>query len=186
MVALAVTCHLFAACASQDLSPHERLDPRTALLATILAEPWVYAREVPMLAAHARDYVNVGVVETNRAGERAYWLGVVAWSTIDRRTPREQIASPGRIRLLHAKGPIELTPAAGGRASVGLEAPAFAGPAEAFSESWYSLSAEQVRQLGAAPPQAVELVGAEGQTIPYEKWRARKRPMDEFMKAARL
>jgi hypothetical protein len=186
LVALAVTFQGFAACASQDLRPHERLDPRTAIHATILAEPWVYAREVPMLAAHARDYLNIGVVETNRAGERAYWLGVVAWSTIDRRVPTERNESPGRIRLQHAKGPIELAPEAGSRAQVGLDAPVFAGPAESFSESWYSLSAEQVRQLGEAPPQGAELLGADGQPIQYEEWHARKKPMVEFLKAVGL
>jgi hypothetical protein len=154
--------------------------------ATILAEPWVYAHEVPMLAANARDYLNIGVVETNRAGERAYWLGVVAWSTIDRRTPAGSIEPPGRIRLAHAQGPIELTPAAAGRAAVGLDAPVFAGAAESFAESWYSLSVEQLRQLGKTVPQAAELLGAEGQSVSYEKWRARKQPMTEFIKAVGL
>jgi hypothetical protein len=186
MVALVAACQGFAACASRDLWPHERLDPRTAVHATILAEPWVYAHEVPMLAAHARDYLNVGVVETNRAGERAYWLGVVAWSTIDRRTPAGSLEPPGRIRLVRAQAPIELVPVAAGRAAVGLDAPVFAGPAEAFSESWYSLSVEQLRQLAEAPPQAAELPGEEGQPVHYEKWHARKKPMTEFIKAVGL
>jgi hypothetical protein len=185
-VALAAACQGIAACASQDLWPQERLDPRTAVHATILAEPWVYAHEAPMLAAHARDYLNIGIVETNRAGDRAYWLGLVAWSTIDRRMPAGSGAPPGRVRLLRRGTPIELVPAAGGRDSVGLDDPVFADPAQAYSESWYSLSVEQLRQLAEAPPQAVELRGEEEAPVRYEAWRVRQRPMTEFMNAVGL
>jgi hypothetical protein len=185
-VALAAACQGIAACASQDLWPQERLDPRTAVHATILAEPWVYAHEAPMLAAHARDYLNIGIVETNRAGDRAYWLGLVAWSTIDRRLPAGSGAPPGRVRLLRRDTPIELVPVAGGRDSVGLDDPVFAGPAQAYSESWYSLSVEQLRQLAEAPPQAVELWGEEEAPVRYEAWRVRQRPMTEFMNAVGL
>jgi hypothetical protein len=186
LAAVLAACLGFAACATQDPWPRERLDPRTAVHATLLAEPWVYAHEARMLAANARDYLNIGVVETNRAGQRAYWLAVVAWSTIDRRAPAGGPEPPGRIRLDHAKGPIELAPVATGRAAVGLDAPAFVGDAAEFAENWYALSVEQLRQLGEGPPQAVELLGAGGSPVSVEAWRARKKPMTEFLKAVGL
>jgi hypothetical protein len=179
-------CLALAACVAQDLWPREFVDPRTAVHATILAEPWVYAREVPMLAANARDYLNLGVVAINRSGDRTYWLGVVAWSTIDRTATDAGSARPGRLRLVYAKESIDLTPVEEGRRAVGLDRPEFTGPATRFSGDWYPLSVEQLRSLSEAPPSAVELLLAESQALKFEKWRVRRKPMTEFLKATGL
>jgi hypothetical protein len=184
--ALAAACLVLAACTAQDLRPRERLDPKTAVHATIFAEPWVYAREVPMLAANARDYLNIGVAEMNRAGERTYWLGVVAWSTIDRRSQAAGGAAPARILLQWSDSGIELAAAPGGRTAVGLSQPAFLGPAESFADAWYPLGVEQLRRLGESPPRAVLWIDAEGQTVAYLKWRARKQVLVEFLSAVGL
>lgn len=185
---LALAALALPACAARDLWPAERLDPETAVNVTIMALPWVYARPVPMLAANARDYLNVGVVETNRAGSRAYWLGVVSWSTIDRSPlPAERApARPERIRLDWQEGRLELQPAAGGRAAVGLSAPALTGPAESFTEAWYALSAGDVARLGVAAPASVSLVGEGGRLTTYDAWQVDPAVMPEFLKATGL
>ena len=179
-------CHALLACAATDPWPHERLDPQSAAHATLLAEPWVYSREVPLLAANARDYLNVGVVAINRAGQRTYWLGVVAWSTIDRVPSQPGGGQPGRVRLGRPDGSLDLSPAAGGREAVGLERPAFTRPASRFTESWYVLSVDQLRWLSEMPPSVVELPEAEPQALVFEKWRVRRKPMAAFITAIGL
>lgn len=179
---------ILGSCAERDLWPAERLDPKTAVNVTIMARPWVYARGVPMLAANARDYLNVGVVETNRAGTRAYWLGVVSWSTIDRSVFAANPASggPAKVRLGWPKSLLELSPAAGGRSAVGLSKPAFVQPGTQFEESWYALSTEQVVQLGRGAPIAVSLISEAGELTTYEGWEANPAVLVEFLKATGL
>jgi hypothetical protein len=176
-----------AACAERDLWPAERLDPETAVNVTLMAEPWVFARPVPMLASNARDYLNVGVMETNRMGERSYWLGVVSWSTIDR-SPFATAGAivPERIRLGWKDNFLELSPAASGRNAAGLSAPAFTGPAERFADSWYPLTVADVLRLGASAPATVALVTAEGTGATYGAWKVESSAMSEFLKATGL
>jgi hypothetical protein len=183
LVLLALT-----ACAERDLWPAERLDPKSAVNVTLMAEPWVFARPVPMLAANARDYLNIGVMETNRMGERAYWLGVVSWSTIDRSPFAEAgaIARPERIRLGWKDAVLVLSPAPGGRAAAGLSAPAFTRPAERFADAWYPLTAADVLRLGAAAPETVALVTADGTGTTYDAWQVDSSAMTEFLKATGL
>jgi hypothetical protein len=179
---------ILAGCAERDLWPAERLDPKTAVNVTVMARPWVYARAVPMLAANARDYLNVGVVETNRGGTRAYWLGVVSWSTIDRSVFQAAGASgaPARVRLRWPNSSLEFSPATGGRTTAGLSSPAFVEPGTKFQESWYVLSIDQVVQLGRGAPVAVSLASEGGELTTYEAWDANPAAMLEFLKATGL
>ena len=185
---IALSLLMLSGCAERDLWPAERLDPKTAVNVTIMARPWVYARAVPMLAANARDYLHVGVVETNRGGTRAYWLGVVSWSTIDRSVFAADGANgaPPKVRLGWPKSSLEFSPATGGRTAAGLSSPAFVEPATKFQESWYVLSIDQVVQLGRGAPVAVSLASEGGQLTTYEAWDASPAAMLEFMKATGL
>lgn len=185
-IAVAMAAFLVAACAERDVWPVERLDPKTAVNVTLMAEPWVYARPMPMLAANARDYLNVGIVETNRAGARAYWLGVVSWSTIDRtQLPGGTgLAQPARLRLAWKKDEnLDLSPSPQGRAGVGLTQPALTGPAERFTDAWYALSAADLERLSAVAPASVSLVADDGGLRTYDAWRINPAAMAEFLKA---
>jgi len=171
-------------CSSHEFRPEERLDPKTAVNVTIMAEPWVFARDVPMLAANARDYLSVGVVESNRAGSRAYWFGVFAWSTIDRSAlprPSPSARLPG-IRLVWPDSTLELVPA-GSASGPGLSEPVFVEPKAVVLEAWYPLSGEQLAQLGAATPIAIALIDETGQSTTYKKWQAHPGAMKEFLEA---
>lgn len=186
--ALALSLLILAGCAERDLWPAERLDPQTAVNVTIMARPWVYARAVPMLAANARDYLHVGVVETNRAGSRTYWLGVVSWSTLGRSVFAAGSASgaPPKVRLGWANSRLDLSPLEGGRSAARLSAPAFVEPGTKFQESWYAISTEQVVRLGSGAPVAVSLIGEGGELSTYEAWDANPAAMLEFLKATGL
>lgn len=175
-----------AACSARpDLTPTERLDMQTAVNTTIMAEPWVYARDVPTLAANSRDYLNLGLVETNRAGQRGYWLGVVAWSTIDR-SPLDASATPaqpGNVKLRWPDGSMELKPEPAGRDAIGASQPIFRGPQPAFSDAWYALSAAQLARFAQAPPESVTVELAEGRLATYEAWSVSREALDEFLAA---
>jgi len=175
-------------CAERELWPEERLDPGTAVNLTIMAEPWIYSRDVPMLAANARDYVSVGVVETNRAGNRAYWLGIIAWSTIDRSVLPGPAATglPAKVRLLWPTANLDLVPDKKGRSAPGLTGPVFVDKDMKYTEAWYPLSTAQLAQLGEAAPIAVALIDDSGQSTTYEAWQVRSAAMSEFLKATGL
>ena len=185
MTLAAMTVIALAGCAERDLWPAEQLDPETAVNVTVMAEPWVYFREAPMLAANARDYLNVGVVETNRAGTRAYWLGVISWSTIDRSGIAlvQQPVKPLKIRLRWPATNLELTPASNGRVAVGLSNPVFVEPQSKFTENWYPLSTARLRQLGELPPTSVALIGEKEQPTIYEGWRVDTAAISQFLEA---
>lgn len=186
--AVALSLLVLSGCAETDLWPAERLDPKTAVNVTIMARPWVYARGVPMLAANARDYLNVGIVETNRAGTRAYWLGVVSWSTIDRSVFAAEAGNqaPPKVQLGWANSRLDLSPLEGGRSAARLSAPVFVEPGTEFKESWYSLSTDQVMQLGSNVPVAVSLISETGERTTYDAWDANPAAIAEFLKATGL
>lgn len=176
-------------CATQgELLPVERLDQHTAVNTTIMAEPWVYARGLPAIAANARDYVNVGVVETNRAGQRRYWLGVVAWSTIDRSAmpgPTGQL-QPRRVRFGWVDGELELAPVSGGRQALGATEPIFVPPQPGFTEAWYAISPAELERLGREPPPYLSLEREGAEPARYEAWQVGRQPMEAFREATRL
>jgi hypothetical protein len=174
-----------AACAERDLWPVERLDPKSAVNVTIMSEPWVYSHDVPMLAANARDYVNLGVIETNRSGKRDYWLGAVQWSTIDR-THLPAAAPAGRpvkVRLAWSGTSLELPAVSGGRGAAGLTDPVFAEPDVDFEEGWCVLTPAQIVQLGAGAPESVVITDDLGRLTTFEPWKVPMTAMSEFLKA---
>lgn len=155
-----------------DLRPIERLDPRSAVVTTIMAEPWVYARDVPALAANARDYLNVGVVETNRAGQRAYWLGAVSWSTLDRSALPAATArpAPGRLRFVWSDRSLDFASVPAGRAAVGSTEPVFPPAQPVFQDAWFALTPAELDALAAEPPVRIELLLPEGRAATYDRW----------------
>ncbi len=183
--ALLVALAAAAGCVERDLWPVERLDPKTAVNLTIMAQPWVYSHDVPMLAANARDYLNVGVVETNRAGSREYWLGIVAWSTIDRSglgVPAP-LAKPGRVAFAWDGTTLELQPVAGGRDEVGAHKAIFTAPQSEYADAWYRLSEAQLASFARSPPASVSLLLDDGSAIRHLPWQVDPRAMAQFVEA---
>lgn len=168
--ATALTCG--CSTPGSDLRPIERLDPLSAVVTTIMSEPWVYARDVPALAANARDYLNVGVVETNRAGQRAYWLGVVSWSTLDRSALPAATArpAPGRLRFVWSDHSLDFASVPAGRNAIGSTEPIFAPAQPVFQDAWFALTPSELDALAAEPPVRIEFLLPEGRAATYDRW----------------
>ena len=132
-----------------------------------MTEPWVYARDVRGLAVNQRDYRSVGLVEVNRQGTRAYYLGVVAWSTID----RSGLPPPPLPHGLRWAGDEAKTrePVGTELSAAGLSEQPFPPPAGYLGEAWYRVSAAEARAF-AKVPKWIEL--AEGDEVQrFEHWK---------------
>ncbi len=77
-------------------------DERTAVTVTVASNPVVLAREVPVLAANARDYVSLTALEVNRTGKRSYYLFGYSWSTIDRKNTAVGTEAAEAVLVLQA------------------------------------------------------------------------------------
>lgn len=166
---------LLSGCAAlpQSAPLGEYLDERTGTTVVHLAEPAVYYREAPTLAAHARDYVSLAPLEISRGGRRERLLWTCYWSTIDRRdvAPAE---SP-RLLLLVDGEPMELQRA--GRTT--LDDWPYQVPLNGGQRAVYVLTRNQVERLGAATELRVLVEGgvAGGEYLP---WRAADPGLGEF------
>jgi hypothetical protein len=153
IVPLAAFGLLSAACAVDSArQPRTWLDERTAATVTAQEPCAVFAYEDQARASNVRDYVQVGAVEVNRAGARAYYLVLISWSTIDRTTAEraELDAELVRSTLWTDDRPIELQRIARGRAAADVHSAPYMAPAPAAIESWYSVTPDQIRSLAAA------------------------------------
>ncbi len=164
---------LAAGCAGEPERPAaaEFLDPQTAMTVRVVAEPFVYARDVPELAANVRDYVYLGAVETNNMGHRNHYLALVSWSTIDRKRAGVPPAElPDRLELalgtLAREYPLKTHEAR----SIGVGTSILEPPSGYIGDSWFIVSAADLRALSAAPPASIDvLVGGVRQT--YTLWK---------------
>ncbi|MBS0393819.1 MAG: hypothetical protein JSR54_04290 [Proteobacteria bacterium] len=178
-VALAIVS---GGCAAGGDRVTEYLDQQTAVTIRALAEPLVYAHEAPQLAANARDYLSLGLVEINNMGARRHYLALVSWSTIDRAlagAPRAPI--PERIALNAGERTIELSPASHEARSLGIGGALFRPPSGYVGESWYAVDPGQLRALAAAPGFTIALESDDGST-PYVPWRAEDAALTEFVR----
>lgn len=158
-----------AACAAPPAPVRSQIDPRTAVTTQSMGEPWVYAREATEIAVHARDYVSVGVVEVNRQGRRAYFLGVIAWSTVDRSgLPGARAPLPAELVLDGRPAP--LVPLGNDATAIGVSLRLFR-PATGYAgETWYALQPADVRALAGHRPAWVEFVHDDVRRR-FEHWR---------------
>ena len=182
---LAMLALMLAGCASRDLWPVERVDPDTAIHVTIMAEPWIYALDDRRLAANSSHFLDVAVVETNRAGTRSYWLNVVSWNTSTRGKDGGEHATRGpvEVRLGWPTKQLKLAAAAEGRSAAGITEPAISVPGARIGEAWCPLSTGQVAEFGSGAPTAISLVDEGGQVQSYAAWEIDDAAIAEFLKA---
>jgi hypothetical protein len=170
----AVSLHVLLATCSACAGGHgellrQHLDERTALVLTGLGEPLVLYREQPQLAAHARDYVQLGPLEVNRQGNLTYYLWMGIWSTIDRGPGSDEGAKFDHVYLFVDGEPMEL--------ALGGSVPPFKAqdlrfydkPVRSTVDAFYAVTADQLRRLGGAKD--VYLVLGTDERGRYDTWK---------------
>ena len=177
-----VTVLILAGCTSEGPRVSEYLDPETAVTVRALAEPLLYAHAAPELAANARDYLSLGLVEVNNMGARKHYLALVSWSTINReRVGAEPAPVPEQIEITLAGHPHEFKPVGHESRSLGIGGALFRPPSGYVGESWYLMTAAEVRALAAAPPDSIGLPQESGR-VEYETWRGDRGALAEFVR----
>jgi hypothetical protein len=138
-----------------------------------MAKPFVYYREVPTLAAYARDYISLAPLELSQGGRREWLLGTWRWSTIDRGMPT--LESSPQLVLFVDDEPMELEPA-GPRT---LARWPYEAPVNGGERALFYLTRNQVERLGAARQIRVYVVSgvAGGEYLP---WRVGDPELSEF------
>jgi hypothetical protein len=164
---------VLAGCAGEPERPAatEFLDAQTAMTVRVVAEPFVYARDVPELAANVRDYLYLGAVETNNMGHRSHYIALVSWSTIDRKrvgVPASEL--PERLELSLGAVSREYPLKTHEPRSVGVGTAVLEPPAGYLGDSWFIVSAADLRALAAAPPATIEVM-AGGVRQTYTLWK---------------
>ena len=159
----------------------EFLDSQTAMTVRVAAEPFVYARDVPELAANVRDYLYVGAVETNNMGHRSHYLALVSWSTIDRKRVGVPTADlPERLEMSLGEQAREYPLKTHEPRSVGVGTSILEPPAGYLGDSWFIVSPADLRSFAASPPASIDvLVGGVRQT--YALWKRADAALTAFV-----
>lgn len=177
-----VAALLLGGCASTEPRVSEYLDPQTAVTIRALVTPAVYAHDAPELAANARDYLSLGLVEVNNMGARKHYLALVSWSTIDRaRAGAPAAAVPERVELDLGGRPRELTPVSHEPRSLGIGGTPFRPPSGYVGEAWYAVTPGDLRALAAAPASSIAVLTDAGRIV-YGTWHAANAAIAEFVR----
>jgi hypothetical protein len=173
---------LVGGCTTGDSRVSEYLDPQTAVTIRALAEPLIYAHDAPQLAANARDYLSLGVVEVNNMGARKHYLALVSWSTIDRkRAGVAPIPAPERIEVAFGGSTREFPLVSHEPRSLGIGGTLYRPPSGYGGESWYAVTPAELRVLAATPPASIALFDESGRTT-YLSWRGAGASLAEFVR----
>jgi len=152
---------------TDDTSLRQRLDESSGATITTLDAPAAFSRDRPMLAANARDYVYMGPVEINRAGERSYALWVAYCSTIDR-TDGQRFVAPADAWLLVDDAPMELGQP---ERNVDLADWLYEAPVVGGDKVVYALTRAQLQLIARSRDVRVVIGGAGDEAAKFEPWR---------------
>jgi hypothetical protein len=178
-----VAALLLGACASIADGPpvQEYLDPQTAMTIRVVGEPFVYARDVPELAANVRDYLYVGAIELNNMGVRKHYWALISWSTIDRnRTGLTLPSLPDKLELPLATATREYPLATHEPRSIGAGEPVLQPPAGYLGESWFLTTPADLRAFAAAPPATIDVM-VDGVRQTFVLWKRADAPLAAFI-----
>jgi hypothetical protein len=89
---------------------HEIFDEQSGNTLLAAAKPIVFARDRSDVAAHARDYATLVVVEVDHSGEYREYLLSYRWSTVDPRMSPLPDPQAGEIKILADGRVIDLLP----------------------------------------------------------------------------
>lgn len=168
LVPLAAACLLTACAASPPAGPREYLDEQTAATVTVGVPSYVFARERPELAVHARDYLTLVPIDVNRGGAHAQYFFAYVWSTIDKRGVDDGDAVP-QFELVADGRRIPLAPVPANPRDLGIADPPVPPPARA-AMVLLAATTREAQEFVAAADEIVALAQRDGITEPYVLW----------------
>jgi hypothetical protein len=158
----------------------EYLDPQTAMTVRVVAEPFVYGRDVPELAANARDYLSIGAVALDNMGQHRFFVALVSWSTIDRaRSATATPSLPERLEWTVGSRSLERPVTSHHPRELGAGVSVLEPPVARIGDSWIEVKAEDIRGWADAPPEFVDVV-VDGVRERYTLWRRADAALTEF------
>ena len=167
---------------AQAQRPRSVLDQQTGATLALAAQPWLFARDQPHLAAHARDYVGLYAVDINTAGSHRTFLAVFFWSTIDRR--KGFAGEVPRVELLVDDRRVRLIPGSESARDLGISAWPLAAPGKGAVFQVYAVDAALLRQLAESRFTSVRLLDdIDGDDEPLLTWKDGRRALVEFAQA---
>ena len=150
---------------------NERLDRTTGVTLLTADEPMVFARTEGRYSRSARDYVYLGPVETNRQGNRDYYLWVGVGTTLDRGylAPEGEIPEAifvdvqGELMEFKLKLWSERSPNLG-------STPLYSTAVDAETQLAARVTLHQLALLSAEALESVRVADADGKTRLYRRW----------------
>lgn len=157
---------------SPELPPVQTLiDQQTAITVETMGEPYILASAAGGLAANARDYLDLRVLEIDRMGKRTYLLSLVAFSTIDRRgQPNPTAQGLGTVRLKLGGKVRELVALGETDEAHGLSARLFPRRKGQVGSADYAVTPDLIRELAATSTDDVAVEVGDGGDLRYDPW----------------
>jgi hypothetical protein len=163
---------LYGCVTAEDLPPiMSTLDQQSGVTVEATGVPYVLAHEAAALAANARDYLDMRVLEVDRMGKRSYYLSLVAFSTVARRGDSSPTAQAiGKVRVRIGSEATDLEAVREGEEAYGLSARVFPRRNGYLAAADYAVTPAFVRALAAAGEHELSIeVGADADLV-YEPW----------------
>lgn len=166
----------------EELKPVETiLDQQSAITVQAMGAPYILANEKASLAANARDYLDLRLLETDQMGRRVYLLSIVAFSTVDRRgQPNALPAGLAHLEVHAGAKTYELTAVEAGTDAYGLSGRLFPRRNGFVGSAEYLVTADFIRDLAAAPESGVSIDVGAGDNARYSVWEAANEGLKTF------
>lgn len=157
---------------AEDLPPvMTALDQQSGVTVEATGIPYVLAHEAAALAANARDYLDLRLLEVDRMGRRSYYLSLVAFSTVARRGDSSPTAEAiGKVRVRAGGQVVELEAVQEGDEAYGLSARVFPRRIGFLKAAEYPVTPAFVRALAAAGEHDLTVEVGPDADLVYEPW----------------
>ncbi|MGB5165722.1 MAG: hypothetical protein WBN09_13080 [Woeseiaceae bacterium] len=167
-VAALLVALMSASCATNETSSRTFFDPLTSVTITYASKPIVFYRDVAGRAAYAKDYVYLGSLEVNRSGDFRYYLWLGIWKTMQDARPGQTLDGFESIVVFADGEPLPLEAAGWTPDAVGASQSVYTKPVATAAESYYMVTADQLRLMAEASDIRIQTGGIEAEV--YELW----------------
>lgn len=155
-----VLATMLAGCSASNVLVDEYLDPGTGNTITRSTAALVFYRDIPSVAAYARDLIHLGAIEVNRAGDFRYFLWVGAWKTMDSDVTGRQNDSFYSIAILADGEPLLLDVAGWTPDAIGASTSVYTKPVASALDAYFYVTADQVRLIAQASDVRIRTLGS--------------------------